>query len=496
MFIARRPLSRRAVLRGALLGGGLATIPLPRLGAMLDGNGVAYAASSKPLRRFGVWFVGNGFIPSAFTPQPRKTGPLGVLSPILAPLEKVKSKITVVSGFDLKTGRPDGLPHGHFFGGLSGACGNPSGKTFQLPTIDQVIALQGDLGAGVPYKSLQVGVCDGSGGISQQAYKALSSRGPNAQNVIEFSPQAQFDTLFKSGTPAKGGGATGSSSPDPGLLSETSVLDGIREDAQALQSRLGREDRARLDAHLTGLRAIEERLRLMGQPGQSASAVCSKTPTGLLGADNSAQLDPAIAAAHDDIMVMALACDLTRVFFYQLSRPAANIIYPWLKDVHVMGDTKPKDFHGINHRYDETLAMTGGTIKGVDAAIKGQLHTMELFSNLLQKMDAVDEGNGTLLDNSTVLISSCISWGKTHTPWEWPCVIGGRGGVRLGSDGQPDQSGRFNFKGGWHHRSDTSDNFSRVLLTLANLNGAPIKGIGKDGGYTDAPLPEIRGPLT
>src|SRR5688572_10317102 len=228
MLIPRKPLSRRSVLRGALLGGGLATIPLPRLGAMLNGNGTAYAASSKPLRRFGVWFVGNGFIPTAFVPTPRKTGPLATLSPILSPLEKVKSKLTVVSGFDLKTGRPDGLPHGHFFGGLSGAHGNPSGKTFQLPTIDQVIALNGPMGEGVPYKSLQVGVCDGSGGISQQAYKALSSRGINAQNVLEFSPQAQFNRLFKSTqTPGPIGGPAMS---DPALALEGSVLDGIRED--------------------------------------------------------------------------------------------------------------------------------------------------------------------------------------------------------------------------------------------------------------------------
>jgi hypothetical protein len=492
MFMPRKPLSRRAVLRGALFGGGVAVIPLPRLGAMLDGNGVAYAASKQPLRRFGVWFVGNGFVPAAFTPAPHRTGPLGTLSPILAPLEKVKSKITVVSGFDLKTGRPDGLPHGHFFGGLSGACGNPSGKTFQLPTIDQVIALDSPLGSGVPYRSLQVGVCDGSGGISQQAYKALSSRGPNAQNVIEFNPQAQFNALFKAGPPPTGTG--GSATPDPGFASEKSVLDGIREDARALQSRLGREDRARLESHLTGLRALEDRLTLLSQPMQTGAAVCGQTPAGLFAPDNSAQLDAAIAAAHDDVMVMALACEQTRVFFYQVSRPAANIVYPGLKDVHVVGDTKPKDFHGINHRYDETLAMTGGTIKGVDAAIKGQTQMMELFASLLQKMDAVDEGNGTLLDNSTVIISSCVSWGKTHTPWEWPCVIAGRGGVRTGADGQPDPSGRFTFKGGWHHRSDTSDNFSRVLLTLANFNGANLKAFGKDGGHTESPLPELAGP--
>jgi hypothetical protein len=462
---------------------------------MLNGNGTAYAAGNKPLRRFGVWFVGNGFIPTAFVPTPRRTGPLGTLSPILSPLEKVKSKITVVSGFDLKTGRPDGLPHGHFFGGLSGAHGNPSGRTFQLPTIDQVIALNGPLG-GAANKSIQLGVCDGTGGISQQAYKALSSRGTNAQNVVQFSPQQLFNDLFKSGVPRPP--TTGGPAPamDPTLDREKSILDGIREDAKALDLRLGREDKLRLQSHLTGLRAIEDRLRALAEPRQTSSALCGKVLTPMA-ADLRAELNPAVSAAMDEILVMALACDLTRVFFYQLSRPAANIVYPWLKDVSANGETKPKDFHGINHRYDEDLNLAaGGTIRGSDAAIKGATRTMELFANLLDRMDKVDEGNGTLLDNSTVMISSCVSWGKTHTPWEWPCVIGGRGGVRLQDDGTPDPAGRLNFKGGWHYRSENSENFSRVLLTLANLNEAKQKSFGKDGGLATQELPDIRGPLT
>jgi hypothetical protein len=460
---------------------------------MLNGNGTAYAASNRPLRRFGVWFVGNGFIPTSFVPNPRKTGPLGTLSPILAPLEKVKSKVTVVSGFDLKTGRPDGLPHGHFFGGLSGAHGNPSGKTFQLPTIDQVIALNGPLGQGVPHRSLQIGVCDGTGGISQQAYKALSSRGPNAQNLFEFSPQAQFNKLFKTGTPSTGP-QPGPTMMDPTVVSERSILDGIREDAKALEVRLGRDDRQRLESHLGGLRALEQRLAALSEPRQTAAAACSKRLTPMA-ADLRAELNPAVAAAHDDVLVMALACDLSRVFFYQLTRPAANIVYPWLKNVSAPGESKPKDFHGLNHRYDQDLNVAGGgTIKGRDASIKGATHTMELFANLLQKMDAVDEGNGTLLDNSTVMISSCVSWGKTHTQWEWPCVIGGRGGVRLGADGQPDPSGRLNLRGGWHHRSHSFDNFSKVLLTLANINEANRTSFGKDGGLATSEVPDLRGP--
>lgn len=470
----RSTIDRRTLLRGALLGGGMATIGLPRLGAMLDGNGTAYAATNQPLRRFGVYFIGNGFVPGSFAPAPRQTGPLGPLGPQLAPLEKLKAKLTVVSGFDLKTGRPDGLPHGHFFGGLSGAHGIPSGRLFALPTIDQVIATNSSLGQGVPFRSLEVGVCTATPGVGQKAYHAVSSRGTNAQNDPEFNPVAQFNRLFKSGVPTAPPGA-GTPPPDPTWAADKSVLDAVREDALALQRRLGVDDRARLDSHLTGLRALEERLQLMSQPS-TAGAACKKMDM-TTAADMSATLNTKVAAAQDDLMVMALACDQTRVFTYQLTKPAAHVNYAL---PGVSGD-----FHGICH---------GDSGYDQPQVVKGVAHTMGLFANLLAKMDAVDEGGATLLDNSTILISTCVSWGKTHTQWEWPCLIAGRGGVRTGADGKPDPAGRFTFQGGWHHRSPGFDNFSKVLLTLANAHGAKQTGLGKDGGFTDTEVHGIFGP--
>jgi len=472
----RSTMGRRAVLRGALLGGGLATIPLPRLGAMLNGNGTAYAATGKTIQRFGVYFIGNGFVPLSFAPSPRQTGPLASLGPQLAPLEKLKAKLTVVSGFDLKTGRPDGLPHGHFFGALSGAHGIPSGRLFALPSIDQVIAVNSPLGQGVPFRSLEVGVSNATPGVGQKAYHAVSSRGTNAQNDPEFNPVAQFNRLFKSGVPATPGGGGAAPTIDPTWAVDKSILDVVRVDAQALQTRLGAEDRTRLDSHLTGLRALEDRLQLMSQPRMGADAACKAMNMTTAG-DPSSGLNTKVAAAHDDLMVMALACDQTRVFTYQLTKPAAHVNYG-LPDLN-------GDFHGICHG-------DGGNDQ--PKVVKGVVHTMGLFANLLAKMDAIDEGGATMLDNSTILISTCVSWGKTHTQWEWPCVIAGRGGLRAGADGKPDPAGRFNFQGGWHYRSPNSDNFSKVLLTLANLHGARQNSLGKDGGLTDTEVHEIFGP--
>jgi hypothetical protein len=466
-------IGRRAMLKGVLLGGGAVTIPLPRLGAMLNGNGTAYAAGP-PIQRFGVYFIGNGFLPSAFAPQPRRTGPLGDLGPTLAPLEKVKAKLTVVSGFDLKTGRPNDTPHGHFPGGLTGA--NGAGRVYHAPSIDQIIALRGPLGQGVDYKSIEVAVANATPGVSQKMYQAVSAKGMGQHNDPEYSPMAVFNRLFKAGAPASdppptappgGGGAP--AVPDPITALEKSVLDAVRADAAELKRRLGREDQARLDSHLEGIRSIEQRL-LRGSGGTTppvpAATACKQPAAVTRGAATGNGLDAAVADLHADVLVTALACDRTRVFTFQLTKPAAHVNYG------IAGVTG--DFHGISHGYNDSQI------------IKGNAYTIGIMARFLEKMDAIKEGDATMLDNSTVLLSSCVSWGKAHTPWEWPCVIAGRGGLK------PD--GKFQLQGGWHYRSDSADNFSKVLLTLANVNGCNLKELGLDGGRVTAEAPGIRGP--
>src|SRR5262245_32477115 len=109
MTPARRiTLDRRTLLRGALLGGGIAAIPLPGLGIMLNGNGTAYASGSPLGKIFGVWFWGNGVRLSKWVPK--NTGPgtwqgsQWQLSEELAPLASVKDSLTVITGMDLKAG--------------------------------------------------------------------------------------------------------------------------------------------------------------------------------------------------------------------------------------------------------------------------------------------------------------------------------------------------------------------------------------------------------
>jgi hypothetical protein len=465
-------ISRRAILRGALLGGGLATVPLPRLDGMLNGNGTAYA-SGMPIQRFGVYFIGNGFVPVAFLPPPIVTSPLRpeTLTLQLKPFAPILNKVTIASGFDLHTGRQVGVPHGHFFGALSGVAATGRSRQFQLPTIDMVIKDSKSSLGKTTFKSLQLGVSKATPGVGDATYHAVSGY-PNNPNTVDFDPQAVFDRMFKGFTPPAKMGATMTS--DPTAAVEASVLDAVMQDAKDLQAKLSKDDRARLDFHLTSIRSLEEQIKGRGQAGQGADLSCAIPAVGAAGGGSSDGLDAGLAKAQTDLLVMALACDLTRIFTFQLTMPAAHVHY----------NTTPAlstDFH-------DNLCH-GDAPDDQPRVQQGSAYALGYMASLLQKMDQVKEGDGTMLDNSIVLISTCVSWGKTHTQYEWPCVIGGRGGRN--------SDGKYNLAGGWHHRANpTGANYSRVVITLANMVGAGLTEFGKEGGHvTDADqISGIRGP--
>jgi hypothetical protein len=120
MLFGRSAISRRTVLRGVLAGGASVVLPLPRLGAMLNGNGTAYANGTALPVRYGTWFFGNGIIPERWVPTSTGIGANWTLSEQLAPLQTVKPWLSVVTGTAIKL--PDSAPHATFpAGALSGA---------------------------------------------------------------------------------------------------------------------------------------------------------------------------------------------------------------------------------------------------------------------------------------------------------------------------------------------------------------------------------------
>jgi hypothetical protein len=443
-------LSRRAMLRGGAAGAAVA-LPLPRLGAMLNGNGTAYASGAPIRRTFGTWFFGNGVIPERWIPKAE--GVDFPLSDELQPFAQVKAKLTVVSGMQLKTGRQSAHSYGTT-GALTGAregkdsAGKNTGSV-QLPTIDQVVA---DLIAkDAPRRSFALGVTQATPRTHGDMYFCSSFTSPTQPNFPEFNPAAAFKALV----------GVGGAMPDDRVgRVRRSVLDLVQRDATRLAARLGRDDRQRIQEHLDGIRDLEKRLFPPPVPAACANGPAKNAMAPSVAPDAQAEAPPAVNKAMADILVLALACDVTRVFAFMFSYPAAHVHFRHLGP-GAIGD----DFHN-------TLCHGGD-----DANVhRGVVYEMQCFAYLLEQMDKVVEGDRTLLDNSCILTSTCVAYGKTHQREEWPIMIAGRAGGAL--------------KGNVHVRAPL-DNPTKVLLTLANIHGANLKQMGKDDLVASAEVPGI-----
>jgi hypothetical protein len=445
-------LSRRAVLRGVALGGGLATLPLPRLNAMFDGNGLAYAAGGTR-KIFGVWFYGDGVVTPTWAPE--GTGPDFKFSPQLAALEKVRRAVTVVSGMAALGGKPTG-PHRYGCVTLTG--GAPNGRTVPAASIDQV--LQPLIGADTPFPSLEVGCNTSTPGFAETIALNISHKGPNAGLPPEFDPRKVFNRLFPKGAPS----ATPSAPPDSRAFdARRSVIDAVTEDLQALESRLGSEDKVRLDHHLEGLRSLEKRL---GELPPAAGGGCTATDPGALGPTQTvdglrAEVSRPIVSAMTDLVIAALSCDLTRVFSFAYTYPAAKITYKT-----TLGLTKD-DIHGYFHTEPGNQPDTARAVA----------YVMDCFAEMLAKMDAVKEGATTLLDTACVYTTTCTAWGHGHTNTDWPMLIGGRAGGAL--------------KGNVHIQAP-GENTTKVLLTLANIYGKNVTSFGSGAAAANAELSGIK----
>jgi len=440
-------LKRRTVLRG--LG---AAVALPSLEAMLNSHGTAYAGGAPIPKRFGTFFFGNGVIVNRW--RPSATGADWPLSEELAPLANVKSYVNVVSGYKIK------IPNlrGHHTGAagiLSGYPfiplppeGAPYNSKFGGPSVDQIAA--DAIGSSNTFPSIQIAVSKRLTRGEGPTLQFISHRGPDSPLPQEFNPAALFNRLFASFNPHD--------PTDPRDRLRVSVLDAVREDVRRLQVRLGASDRARLDAHLTGI--AEVRSRILALPPQFTTSCALPDPPTEDNRDiNGIEQLEAVSVVMSDLLALAWACDLTRVASYQFSGSVGSTVYS------AIGQTTGE--HSLTH----------------DAQRQNDVHdavvfVMERFAYLLEKLNASIEGAGNLLDNSCILFSSDVCEGLVHSITDYPILVAGRAGGFLKYPGV-------------HHRSTAQDNTSDVLLTCLRAVGVEAESVGSAGGFSDTPCAGI-----
>jgi hypothetical protein len=457
--MSRRILNRRTLLRGMLTTGAAATIPLPLLDAMLNGNGNALAQSGTALSPLYVtWFFGNGSLPGLWKPAAIGSGDAWTLSSQLQPLAAVKSYLTVVSGLVGKL-VVSGIEHPS--GSAAATTGAPlSGNAVRSASIDQVIA---DLiSEGAPYRSLEVGVTPATPNGNQHSLHSVSHRGPDARNNPEFDPREVFNRLFTSGAalPVDNGEDDDATRA---ARAKASILDAIKADGTALQQRLGATDKQRVEKHLDAIRAIELRLDTTGGGAEQPPACTSITPTDV-GPDTKNEAPPGVNTAMVELTTLALSCELTRVVSYMFSLPAAHVYYRHL------GNDMNDDFH------DTICHGDAGDSRSQTRVDTGVLYAMRCLNEFLTSLQSTPHGDGNLLDSSLVYVTSDTAWGKVHDPAEWPVLFAGKAGGKLAGD---------------EHHNFAGENLSRALLTAARIMGSTQTEFGIDGGHVTAELPGI-----
>jgi hypothetical protein len=346
----------------------------------------------------------------------------------------------------MRVALPNSVPH------FAGAAGILSGaplldqygeNTFSSASIDQLAATT--LGELTRFRSLELGAQPGDG---------LSFSGPNTRNPPESSPHALFDRIFGTGFTLPGDTPIA----DPTLAVRRSILDGLLGQISDVQNSVGKSDKARLDQHLEGIRALEKRLaKLQENPPNLASCAYAPEPLAdypdVEGRPQLKEKNKAFA----DIVAYALACDQTRVFSDFFTYPVNNTLFPGA----------PAGHHQLTH--DEP-----GDQPAVNAIV---IQCIEAFADLVTSLKSIPEGDATLLEHCAILCTSDVSLGKTHSLEDVPIVIAGSAGGKL--------------RKGIHYRSPASENASKVMLSLIRAVGVNAASFGEDVGKVSDGLSAI-----
>ncbi len=442
-------IARRMLLRGSL-GGATLAMALPCLEAMLDGNGVRLAHGADLPRRLGIWFWGNGVRLSKWIPA--AAGQNYALTEELAPFARVKSKMTVVTGTEIKNGTGNGHHEG-VVGILAGAqikrlSASPFTTTFSSPSFDQIAASA--IGTSTKFRSLELGISRRVKTVEGTTLTCVSHAGPSMPNMPQYDVRTVFDRLFP------GGSASPRGTTDLSAKFQTSVLDGVLADLQSLQARVGAGDRQRLEQHFEHVRTLERRIANM--PMEAVNTCTPPVrPNAIVDREGREQVDE-VNRTMSDLLVLALSCDLTRVFSVLFSGSVNSTVF-WQA--------------GISEGHHDLTHKEGGDQPKVH---ESTVFTMKQLAYLIERLDAVREGAGTLLDRCGIMATTDVCEGFSHKINEYPILLFGGAGGRL-------QTGT--------HLRALRENSNRVTLSLLRAVGADLPSYGQGTGQTSEGLPGL-----
>ena len=440
MIITRKAIPRRTVLRG--LG---TTLALPLLDSMAPALTAFGKTPARPASRLGIVYVPNGIVMEQWTPAAEGAG--FELTPTLRPLERFRDRLTVVTGLSNK-----GPDHAHETGATSFLTGVSPKRTQGADLVagismDQQVARA--LGRRTQLGSLElalesgddVGTC--GAGYTCAYTNTICWRGATTPLPMETNPRVVFERLL-----GDAGGA------DPAarrarLEEDRSLLDAVTGKIARLRRALGPRDRNKLGEYLDAVRDVERRIR--AAETQVDHPLPEMTPP--LGV-------PATFEGHAklmfDLQVLAYQADLTRVVTFMMSREFSSRTYP---EIGV-----PEAHHPTSHHRNDPDKIA--KLARINA-----YHT-SLLAYYLDRLRATPDGDGSLLDQMTLLYGGGLSDGHRHSSENLPVLVVGGAGGRL--------------RGGRHVRCAESTPMSNLHLTLMDTLGLAVERFGNSTGALDA----------
>jgi hypothetical protein len=455
----KRPISRRAVLRGA---GGV-VVGLPLLDAM-SGRAMAQVL---PPRRFVVVSVGHSVDVARGTDSWSPRGAFPALSPILEPLIPHQDKLLVLAGIDNRLSSSGIVPsNGHNYSSRSLLTCMPTRQA--LDPAGNLLANRPECtpasAAGGPSIEYVIGDAWKEDVLNLRVgdrpdEHIRSFRLDGSADLGIASPLAGFDRVFKAhvvGTPQ--------TPADRLRASRKSILDAVGASFDRTVARMGTEDRVRLQRHADQIRQFELGL------DKAVRIVCTNPtlnpprPLPAIFEQSEGRSDDVIAAAQIELITTAFACQATRVAHLHFSNLQDNT-FPWLNNGQ---DFITGGWHSIVH-------IERGTD---DMRLRTMQWYSKVFGDLLTRLEQTPEGQGNLLDNTVVLFISSLRQ-NTHGTTDLPVLVAGKLGGKI-------RTGRL-------IRYTPARTTGDLFTTLLNLLDIPATGFGwkgaAGGAFNNGPLP-------
>ncbi len=453
MFIAKKHISRRALMRGAGV-----TLALPLLDAMLPAQTPLAKTGAAPKQRFTGIFVPHGMAPGYWVPgaggpgEPKPApGSLFEYPMIMKPMEPYRERTVILSGLWSKSAEPPpGQTGADHWVAAAYLCANKPKKTTGADvedgtTIDQIIARK--IGQDTLLPSLQLALEDPGAnssncgeGYSCTYSNTISWASPTQPLPMELDPQVAFERLFGSGGTGKERAAR--------REQKRSILDSVTQSLTRFKQDLGAADRARLDEYETDIREIERRLELARKSSGDADTNGFVAPAGV------PESFDAHVKLHFDLQALAFQADITRVSTVLYARDLTARTYP------ESGVNSP--FHGASHHAENP--------RNIELYSHINQYHVKCLAYFVDKLQKVKEADGrTLLDHTLILYGTNMGDSNQHLHYDVPHILVG------GASGQ--------LKGNRHVNYETKTvTTGNLLLSILDLYGIHQDSIGDSTG--------------